>query len=98
MLFVETPVVATQSAMETAGTAATGGALAAGGPVLAAVVPMGTEETSAMIAAAIAAHAADFTAMTGVGVVQRGLFAAQVGSSAALYAASNALNAASLAL
>ena len=91
MLFVETPIVAAQSASEAIGTAVTGGMLAGAAPEMSAAVPMGSEEVSAALANAIAAHAANFLAMTGVAVAQRALFAAQVGTSAAVYAASDAL-------
>lgn len=91
MLFVETPVVAAQSASEAVGAAVTGATLVGAAPEMSAVVPMGSEEVSAALASAMAAHAADFLAVTGVSVAQRALFAAQVGTSAAVYAAADAL-------
>ena len=91
MYFIETPVVAAQSASEAVGTAVTGAMLAGAAPEMSAVVPMGSEEVSVALANAIAAHTANFLSMTGVAVAQRGLFAAQVGTSAAVAAASDAL-------
>ena len=64
--------------------------MAGAGSQNSAVVPMGSEEVSAL-ANAIAAHTANFLAMTGVALAQRGLFAAQVGTGVATYAASDAL-------
>jgi PE family len=98
MLYVEPVGVATQAVAEAAGAAATGGVLSAAGAAMASVVPMGAEEVSAELASAIAAHSAQFLAATGLGVADRGLFAAQVGTSGAVYVASNALSAASLTL
>ncbi|WP_454561758.1 PE domain-containing protein [Mycobacterium haemophilum] len=91
-MFIETPVVAAQGASEAIGTATTGAVLAGSAPALGAVVSMGGEEVSAMFAAAIVAHAAQYLAATGLGVAQRGLFAAQVATSAGIYAASDALS------
>jgi PE family len=91
MYFIETPVVAAQSASEEVGIAVTGAMLAGAAPQMAAVVPMGSEEVSAALANAIAAHHANFLAMTGLAVGQRALFSAQVGTSAAVAAASDAL-------
>jgi len=64
-------------ASEAVGTVVTGAMLAGAGSQNSAVVPMGSEEVSAL-ANAIAAHTANFLAMTGVALAQRGLFAAQV--------------------
>jgi hypothetical protein len=97
-MFIETPAVAAQGASEAAGAAVTGAMLAGSAPAMGAVVPMGGEEVSVMFAAAITAHAAQYLAATGLGVAQRGLFAAQVGTSAGVYAASDALSQAALAL
>jgi hypothetical protein len=98
MLNVEAPVVAGQSAMEAAGAATTGAMLAGTSPAMVGVMPMGGEEVSAMLAAAIESHSAQFLAVTGVAVAQRAMLAAQIGTSAAVYTTSNALSAASLAL
>lgn len=97
-MFIETPVVAAQGASEAVGAAATGAVLAGSAPGLGAVVPMGGEEVSAMFAQAIVAHAAQYLAATGLGVAQRGLFAAQVATSAGVYAASDVLSQAALTL
>lgn len=97
-MFIETPVVAGQWASEAAGTAATGAVLAGSAPALGSVMPMGGEEVSTAFAQAIAAHAAQYLAATGLGVAQRGLFAAQVATSAGVYAATDALSQAALAL
>lgn len=95
-MFIETSVVAAQGASEAVGTAATGAMLAGSAPALGAVMPMGGEEVSATFAQAIAAHAAQYLAATGLGVAQRELFAAQVANSAGVYAASDALSQAAL--
>ena len=42
------------------------------------VVPMGSEEVSALLATTIQAHNAQFLAQTGVNVADRGMFAADV--------------------
>jgi len=97
-MFIEIPVVAAQGASEAAGAAATGAVLGGSAPALGAVVPMGGEEVSAMFALAIAAHAAQYLTATGIGVAQRGQFAAQIATSAGVYAASDALSQAALTL
>jgi PE family protein len=98
MLFVDTPLVAAQGATEAAGAATTGATLAGGAPAMAAMIPMGGEEVSALFAAAIAAHASQYLAATGVGVVQRGLFAASSATSSAAYAVTDATAATQLAM
>ena len=65
---------------------------------MAAPIPMGGEEVLALFAAAIAAHSAQYLAATGVGVVQRGSFAASAGTSSAAYVATDTAAAAQLAL
>lgn len=77
-MFIETPLLAAQGAAEAIGAATTGGVLMGAAPEMVAVPPMGGEEVSVMLAAAIAAHNAQFLAATGVGVVQRALFAGTV--------------------
>ncbi|GAB4916755.1 hypothetical protein MAHJHV34_47820 [Mycobacterium avium subsp. hominissuis] len=98
MLFVDAPLVAAQGATEAAGAAVTGATLAGSAPAMAVPVPMGGEEVSAMLAQAITAHAAQYLAATGIGVTQRGLFAATAGASSAAYAAMDTAAAAQLAL
>lgn len=98
MLFVEAPLVAAQGASEAAGAAATGSMLAGTAPVMAVAPPMGGEEVSALFTSAIAAHAAQYLAATGVGVAQRGMLAGSSATSAAMYAATDAAAAAQLAL
>ena len=97
-MFIETPVVAAQGASEAVGATATGAVLGGSAPAMGAVVPMGGEEVSVIFAQAIAAHAAQYLTATGLGVAQRGLFAAQVATSAGVYAASDALSQAALTL
>jgi hypothetical protein len=97
MLGVEPLAVAGQAATELVGTVESGSVLAGATPALSVSAPMGIEEVSAAINAAIMAHAAQFTAQTGIGIAQRGLYAAQVGVSGVTYAVSNALSAATLA-
>ncbi|BDN85414.1 PE domain-containing protein [Mycobacterium pseudoshottsii] len=98
MMFVESPALAAQAAAESAGGAATAATLAGGAPAMGAMVPMGGEEVSAMLAQAIAAHGAQFLAVGAVGVAQREAFAATVGTSAATYAAMDAAGKALLSL
>jgi hypothetical protein len=98
MMFVITPALAAQSAAEAAGGAATGSMLAGAAPAMGAMLPMGGEEVSAMLASAIAAHAAQFLAVGALGVAQREAFAATVATSAGTYTAMNALGSALLAL
>lgn len=98
LLDVNPIAVAGQAAAEGVGTAVTGGMLAGAVPAMAAGGPMGIDEASMMLFAAIEEHAAHFGIQTGLGVAQRGMFAAQVGVSGASYVASNGLSAVSLAL
>ncbi|VBA34672.1 PE domain-containing protein [Mycobacterium pseudokansasii] len=98
MMFVEAPVVAGQGASEAMGASVTGGTLTGLAPVMVAPVPMGGEEVSLMLAQAAAAHAAQFLAVTGAGVLQRELFAATVSTSAVACTAMNALNEATFVL
>lgn len=98
LLDVSPIAVAGQAAAEGVGTAVTGGMLAGAVPAMSAGAPMGIEEVSAMIFAAIEAHAAHYGVQTALGVAQRGMFASQVGVSGVSYVASNALSAVSLAL
>lgn len=99
MLFDVSPVaVAGQAATELAGAAESGGLLAGTAPALAVSAPMGIEEVSAAIDAAIIAHAAQFAAQVGAGIAQRGLYAAQLAVSGGAYGASDVLSAATLAL
>jgi hypothetical protein len=98
MLDVSPVAVAVQAASEAAGTLESGAVLAGATPAMSVSPPMGIEEVSVAIHAAIMAHAAQFTAQTGIGIAQRALYAAQVGVSGATYAASNAVSAAALTL
>jgi len=97
MLDVSPVLVAGQAATELVGTVESGSVLAGAAPALSVSAPMGLEEVSAAINSAIMAHAAQFTAQTGIGIAQRGLYAAQVGVSGLTYTASDALSAATLA-
>jgi len=97
-MFVVTPMLAAQSAAEAAGGAATAAMLAAASPVMGAVLTQGGEEPSAMLASAIAAHAAQFLSVSALGVAQREAFAATVGVAAGTYAAMDAVDSALLAL
>lgn len=63
-----------------------------------AVVPMGSEEVSVLLATAIQAHNAQFLAQTGINVADRGMFAGDVGVSGVMYTATEAVNQASLLL
>lgn len=97
-MLVDELVVAAQAAAEAAGTATTGGVLAGTAPAMAIAPPMGSDPVSIAIAAAIGAHAAQFTAQTGIGIAERARWAAQIGVSGVVYGASNALTQVSLAL
>ena len=55
-MFVEPVALAAQSAAEATGAATTAGVLAGSAPAMTAVVPMGAEEVSAALSAAIQAH------------------------------------------
>lgn len=96
--FVDPVGVAAQSVAEATGTATTAGVLAGSAPAMAAVVPMGSEEVSAVLATAIQAHNAQFLAETGANVADRGMFAANVGLSGVMSVATEAVNEASLLL
>ena len=63
-----------------------------------AVVPMGSEEVSALLATAIQTHNAQFLAQTAVSVADRGMFAGDVGVSGVTSVATEAVNQASLLL
>lgn len=97
-MFVEPVAVAAQSVGEATGAAVTAGVLAGSAPAMSAAVPMGAEEVSAALAAAIQAHNAQFLAMTGVNVADRAMFATNVGVSGVAYAATDAANSTSLML
>ena len=97
-MFVDTVGVAAQSVAEATGTATTAGVLTGSAPAMTAVVPMGSEEVSAALCAAIQAHNAEFLALTGVNVADRGMFAGDVGVSGVQYAATEVANVASLML
>jgi len=97
-MFVDTVGVAAQSVAETVGTATTAGVLAGSTPAMTAVVPMGSEEVSAMLCAAIQEHNAQFLALTGANVADRAVFAADIAVSGVSYAATEVANAASLML
>jgi hypothetical protein len=91
-VLIETPLLAAQGVAESAGAASTGGVLSGAAPEMLAVMPMGGEEVSMMLAQAIAAHNAQFLAATGVGVAQRAAFAGTVASSAAAYTVMNGVS------
>lgn len=96
--FVDPVGVAAQSVAEATGTATTAGVLAGSAPAMTAVVPMGSEEVSALLATAIQAHNAQFLAQTGINVADRGMFAGDVAVSGVMYTATEAVNQASLLL
>ena len=96
--FVDPVGVAAQSVAEATGTATTAGVLAGSTPAMTAVVPMGSEEVSALLATAIQTHNAQFLAQTGVSVADRGMFAGDVGVSGVMSVATEAVNQASLLL
>ncbi len=58
--FVDPAGVAGQSVAEATGAATTAGVLAGSAPAMVSVVPMGSEEVSALLATAIQAHNAQF--------------------------------------
>ncbi len=97
-MFVEPVALAAQSAAEATGAATTAGVLAGSAPAMTAVVPMGAEEVSVALTAAIQAHNAQFLSMTGVNVADRAMFAGNVGVSGASYAATEVANVTSLML
>lgn len=96
--FVDPVGVAAQSVAEATGTATTAGVLAGSAPAMTTVVPMGSEEVSALLATTIQAHNAQFLAQTGVNVADRGMFAADVAISGVTSVATEAVNQASLLL
>jgi hypothetical protein len=98
MFMVDAPLLAAQGATEAAGAAVTGAALTGAAPVMVAPVPMGGEEVSLLFAQAIAAHAAQFEAATGIGVLQRAMFAGSSTTAAVAHAVTDATAAAQLAL
>lgn len=98
MMFIVTPMLLGQAASEGAGAAETGGILAGAAGPMATILPQGGEEVSAMFAAAIAAHAAQFLPVAALGAAQREMFAATVGASAGAYGAMDAIGSTLLAL
>lgn len=96
--FVDPVGVAAQSVAEATGTATTAGVLAGSAPAMAAVIPMGSEEVSALLATAIQTHNAQFLAQTGANVADRAMFATNVGLSGVMSTATEAVNQASLLL
>lgn len=96
--FVDPIGVAAQSAAEAAGTATTAGVLSGSAAAMTAVVPMGSEEVSVLLATAIQTHNAQFLAQTAASVADRAVFASNVGVSGAMYTATEAVNQASLLL
>lgn len=96
--FVDPAGVAGQSVAEATGAATTAGVLAGSAPAMVSVVPMGSEEVSALLATAIQAHNAQFLAQAAANVGDRALFAEGVGLSAVMYTANEAINQASLLL
>lgn len=97
-MFVDPIGVAAQSVAEATGTATTAAVLTGSAPAMTAVVPMGAEEVSAALAAAIQAHNAQFLTATGINVVDRAMFAGDVGVSGVMYTATEVVNATSLLL
>lgn len=97
-MFVEPVGVAAQSVAEATGAGTTAGVLTGSAPAMTAVVPMGMEEVSALLTAAIQAHNAQFLAQTGVNVADRTMFASDVAVSGVMYTATEAVNQASLLL
>jgi PE family len=97
-MFVEPVGVAGQAVAEATGAATTAGVLSGSAPAMTAVVPMGMEEVSVLLSAAIQAHNAQFLAETGVNVADRAMFAGDVGISGVMYTATEAVNQASLLL
>lgn len=98
VFFVDPVTVAGQAVAEATGTATTAGVLAGSAPAMTAVVPMGSEEVSVGLAAAIQAHNAQFLAETAANVADRGMFAGNVGVSGVMSVATEAVNQASLLL
>ncbi len=78
-MFVDTVGVAAQSVAEATGTVTTAGVQTGSAPAMTAVVPMEREEVSAALCAAIQAHNAEFLALTGVNVADRGMSLATSG-------------------
>lgn len=97
-MLVNTVGVATQAAAEAAGTATTAGVVTGAAPAMAAIVPMGSEEVSAMLATAAAEHGAQFLSMAGLNLADHAMFAADIGVSGAVYAATEVANVTSLML
>ncbi len=97
-MFVQSVGVAAQSVAEATGAATTAGVLSGAAPAMVAVVPMGTEEVSVLLAAAIQGHNAQFLAQTGANVADRAAFASDIAVSGAVYTATEAVNEASLLL
>ncbi|KWX20526.1 hypothetical protein AFM11_30275 [Mycolicibacterium wolinskyi] len=98
MFLVDTPILAAQGATEAVGAAVTGAAVTGAAPAMLAPIPMGGEEVSLLFAQALAAHAAQFEAATGIGVMQRAMFAASSTTAAVAHAVTDATAAAQLAL
>ena len=98
MMFIESPLLAAQAAAEGTGGATTGAALGGASPELLSPLPMGGEEVSAMLVAAMEAHAMQFLPVGVAGVAQREAFAATVGASGAAFTAMNAAGTALLGL
>lgn len=95
-MFVDPAGVAAQAVAEATGSATTAGVLSGSAPAMAAVAPMGAEEVSAVLAAAIQAHSAQFLAMTGESVADRALFASGIAASGVAYTGTEVANTAAL--
>lgn len=95
-MFVDPIGVAAQGVAEATGTATTAGVLAGAAPAMATVMPMGSEEVSAALAAAIQAHTAQFLVATGMNVADRSMFAGDIATSVAMDTATEIANTASL--
>ena len=93
MMFIETPVVAAQSATEAIGGGVTGATLAGVAPALEMPTFMGGEEVANVHPGGHGPFGPVWPPC-GAGVAQRALFATQVGVSAASYEAMNAATAA----
>ncbi|MDO3240967.1 PE domain-containing protein [Mycobacteroides abscessus subsp. abscessus] len=98
MFLVDAPMLAAQGATEAVGAATTGAVVTGAAPAMLVPIPMGGEEVSLLFAQAIAAHAAQFDAAAGVGVMQRAMFAASSTAASVAHVATDVTAAAQLAL
>jgi len=95
-MLVSPAVLGVSSALEAAGTATMGGATAGAAPLMAMVLPPGSDAASVALAAAASARGAAGAGILGELTATRGLYGAAIAANGVAYTATDAISQAAL--